>query len=143
MHNVKIKMIITVIILSFAFDELCNAQIQPKRFKDNYKVLAQKETSTMKTRYQLNSTQLQKVEKLNQVYYAEISNVLETNKDRRGRKEAVRLVREKREQQLKGLFTKAQYGAYRKDMDAVELKAQQHMDALNKNIVRERLRPIK
>jgi phage-related tail protein len=116
------------------------AQFQPKKFKDNYKDLAQKETNTMKSRYHLNSVQLQKVEKLNQDYYAEINNTLETNKDRIGRKKAVDQVREKREQQLKLLFTKIQYTAYRKDMDAVEVKAQQRVNELNRNMPKQRLR---
>jgi hypothetical protein len=120
-----------------------NAQIPSGKFKDIYKERAQKETNTMISRYELNAAQTAKIKALNARMYAEINTVLQTNKDRYGRKKAVDQSREKREQQLKQVFTKSQYVAYRKDMDAVERKAQQRINELNKNMPRERLRPIK
>jgi|GEM_PF-2391816 len=132
-----------LILVLIGFANLVNAQLPAKKFKETYKERAQKETNTMITRYKLNAAQATKIEKLNTAVYAEINTVLQTNKDRQGRKKAVDQVREKREQQLKLIFSKQQYTAYRKDMDAVELKAQQRIDELNKNMPRERLRPIK
>lgn len=120
-----------------------NAQIPSGKFKETYKERAQKETSTMISRYKLNAAQAAKIKQLNTAIYAEINTVLLSNKDRYGRKKAVDHVREKREQQLKLIFTKSQYNAYRKDMDEIELKAQQRADALNRKMPRERLRPIK
>lgn len=133
--------VVTVILIALllAFTSPSKGQLQSKKFNDNYKVLAQKETENMKVRYRLSAAQLSKVSDLNQAYYADINHVLQTNKDRLGRKEAVRVVREKREIKLKLLFTKAQYTAYRKDMDAVELKARQRVDDLNKNAVKKRI----
>jgi len=120
-----------------------NAQIPSGKFKDTYKERAQKETNTMISRYKLNSAQAAQIQQLNAVIYAEINTVLLTNKERYGRKKAVDQIRNKREQQLQQVFTKSQYAAYRKDMDAVELKARQRINELNKNMSRERLRPIK
>lgn len=117
-----------------------NAQLPSSKFKDTYKERAQKETNTMTTRYKLNTTQTAKIKQLNAIMYAEVNTILLNNKDRYGRKKAVDQARDKREQQLKQLFTKSQYTAYRKDMDAVELKARQRADALNKNMHR---RPIR
>ena len=94
----------------------------------------------MISRYKLNSTQAAKIKQLNAAIYAEINTVLLTNKERYGREKAIDQVRYKREQQLKQIFTKPQYTAYRKDMDAIELKAQQRVNELNRNMPRQRLR---
>jgi len=133
----------TFLAIALLFYTPVNAQIPSGKFKDIYKERAQKETNTMISRYELNAAQTAKIKALNARMYAEINTVLQTNKDRYGRKKAVDQSREKREQQLKQVFTKSQYVAYRKDMDAVERKAQQRINELNKNMPRERLRPIK
>ena len=128
---------ITVFLL---FSKAVNAQLPSSKFKDTYKERAQKETNTMISRYKLNSIQAAKVQQLNAAIYAEINTVLLTNKERYGRKKAVDQVRGKREQQLKQIFTKPQYATYRKDMDAIELKARQRADSLNRTRPRQRLR---
>lgn len=117
-----------------------NAQIPSSKFKDTYKERAQKESNTMITRYKLNTTQAAKIKQLNTAIYAEINTALLSNKERHSRKKAVDQIREKREQQLKQIFTKQQYTAYRKDMDAVVLKTQQRIDELNKNMPKRKIR---
>jgi hypothetical protein len=117
-----------------------NAQIPSSKFKDTYKERAQKETNTMISRYKLNAAQAAKIKQLNAAIYAQVNTVLLNNKERHSRKRAVDQVRAKREEKLKQIFTKPQYAAYRKDMDAIELKAMQRADSLNRNRPRQRLR---
>lgn len=117
-----------------------NAQVPSSKFKDTYKERAQKETNTMISRYKLNAAQAAKIKQLNAAIYAQVNTVLLSNKEQHSRKKAVDEVRAKREEQLKQIFTKPQYAAYRKDMDAIELKAMQRADSLNRNRSKQRLR---
>lgn len=117
-----------------------NAQVPSSKFKDTYKERAQKETNTMISRYKLNAAQAAKIKQLNAAIYAQVNTVLLSNKEQHSRKKAVDEVRAKREEHLKQIFTKPQYAAYRKDMDAIELKAMQRADSLNRNRSKQRLR---
>lgn len=134
------KSLLSFLAIFLLFYASAYAQIPSSKFKDTYKQRAQKETNTMISRYKLNATQANKIKQLNATIYAEINTVLLTNKDRYGRKKAVDQVRDKREQQLKQIFTKQQYLAYRSDMDVLERKAQQRAEELNKNMPRRKLR---
>lgn len=134
------KALLAILILSFVFTDTITAQLKPKKFSENYQALAQQETNTMKQRYKLSAAQLAKIEKLNADYYHQINAALRDTRDLAVRKERVGRIRAAREKQLQGLFTKEQYSAYRKDMDAVELKARQRIKELNENARQRKVR---
>jgi hypothetical protein len=107
---------------------------------DNCAAFAQKESDVLKARYHLNMKQYAAVQRIDSRFYLDLAKAFRDYRTHPEKKLEIMQLNAKREADLKGVFSHAQFAAFKKDVIARGIVVKHRTDSLN-NLQRFRVVP--